>query len=321
MILSEIVAYRNLLLQYNVKDAEYRARQTLTDVMHTVKNNLIQPRTFTQTLEEDLENIIKVFGQFDSTLNGLISELDAMIEVWEKSLYAESTRRYKLQSTEYGTYDEQTNINVDQQMLDREIEMDEDTKKMLSDRLKSYIDWKYPGLIIRPGKETFISDFVGLDPLYLVDHSDRLLEPCTEQFTPEYKRRLRFYLESPTSTNVLADLPDNQFGLCLVYNFFEFTPLEVIEQYLEKIFKKLRPGGTLSMTFNDCDRAHCVILAEKRFSFYTPGNRVRAAAKRIGFKQMFTWHNNGNLTWLELRKPGELTSIRGGQTLAKIMQK
>jgi hypothetical protein len=319
MILSEIVAYRNLLLEYNVKDAEFKARQALTDVMHTVKNSVIQPRTFTQTLEEDMENIFKVFGQFDSTLNELINELNAMIEVWEKSLYAESSRRFKVESSEYNTHDKETKLDVDQHLLAQELVMSPDTKKMLTDRLKSFIDWKYPGLIIRPGKETFINDFVGLDPLYLVDYSSALLEPCTEKFTDEYKKRLRMYVEPPASTDVLWSIPDDQFGVCLVYNFFEFTPLEVIEQYLKKIFKKLRPGGILSMTFNDCDRAHCVILAEKRFSFYTPGHQVRAAARRIGFKQEFTWHDNGNLTWLELRKPGELVSNRGGQTLAKIM--
>ena len=120
---------------------------------------------------------------------------------------------------------------------------------------------------------------------------------------------------------MLDFLPGNQFGLCLAFNFFEFTPIEVIEQYLTAIFNKLRPGGVLAMTFNDCDRAHCVALVEKNFCFYTPGRRVKDIARSIGYRQMFEWTDAGNLTWLELRKPGELKSIRGGQTLAKIIQK
>jgi hypothetical protein len=109
--------------------------------------------------------------------------------------------------------------------------------------------------------------------------------------------------------------------LCLAFNFFEFTSIEVLEQYLKNIFNKLRPGGILAMTFNDCDRAHCVALVEKNFCFYTPGQRVKATAKSIGYRQIFSWTDMGNLTWLELRKPGELESIRGGQTLAKIVNK
>jgi SAM-dependent methyltransferase len=129
------------------------------------------------------------------------------------------------------------------------------------------------------------------------------------------------YEQDPCSTDVLATMPDNQFGLCLAFNFFEFTPIEVLEQYLKNIFNKLRPGGILAMTFNDCDRAHCVALVEKNFCFYTPGQRVKATAKSIGYRQIFSWTDMGNLTWLELRKPGELESIRGGQTLAKIVNK
>ena len=75
------------------------------------------------------------------------------------------------------------------------------------------------------------------------------------------------------------------------------------------------------MTFNDCDRAHCVALTERNYCCYTPGKRVKAIAKRIGYKQQFTWNDTQNLTWLELRKPGELESLKGGQTLAKILPK
>jgi SAM-dependent methyltransferase len=196
-----------------------------------------------------------------------------------------------------------------------------DVHQMISNRIKSYADWKYPGLIIRPGVETFISDLVALDPLYIVDHSKELLQPALSIFPEEYQRRLRIYEQDPRSSTVLTTLPDNQFGLCLAFNFFEFAPLEVLEQYLKSIFNKLRPGGVLAMTFNDCDRAHCVALVEKNFCFYTPGKRVTAIAKSIGYRQIFSWTDTANLTWLELRKPGELESIRGGQTLAKIVHK
>jgi hypothetical protein len=41
----------------------------------------------------------------------------------------------------------------------------------------------------------------------------------------------------------------------------------------------------------------------------------------IGFDRLYTWHNDGPSTFLEIRKPGELSSLRGGQTLAKIIHK
>ena len=321
MKLSELVAYRNHLSGFDVNTIQYTARHKLEEIVYNVQNSVIQPRAFTQTLQEDQTRVITAFDHFSSTLVELISELDSMIETAEKTQYAESTRLYNEEVARYGRLDEPTNKKVNQQILDRRMPMTADVQQMISNRIKSYVDWKYPGLIIRPGVETFISDLVALDPLYLVNYSTELLQPALSTFPEEYQRRLRVYEQNPCSSNVLDALPDNQFGMCLAFNFFEFTPLEVVEQYLRNIFNKLRPGGILAMTFNDCDRAHCVALVEKNFCFYTPGNRVKAIAKSIGYRQMFSWTDMGNLTWLELRKPGELESIRGGQTLAKIVNK
>jgi len=321
MKLSELVAYRNHLSGFDVDNIQYTARRKLEEIVYNVKNSVIQPRAFTQTLEEDQFRVVDSFGHFSSTLAELISELDGMIETAEKTQYAESTRLYNEEIARYGRLDEPTNKKVNQQILDRRMPMTADVQQMISNRIKSYADWKYPGLIIRPGVEAFVSDLVALDPLYIVDYSTELLQPALSGFPEEYQRRLRTYEQDPRSPNVLTTLPDNQFGLCLAFNFFEFTPLEVVEQYLKSIFNKLRPGGVLAMTFNDCDRAHCVALVEKNFCFYTPGKRVTAIAKAIGYRQMFSWTDTNNLTWLELRKPGELSSNRGGQTLAKIVQK
>jgi hypothetical protein len=321
MKLSELVAYRNHLSEFDVGDIQYAARHKLEEIVYNVKNSVIQPRAFTQTLKEDQERVIDAFDHFSSTFVELINELDSMIETAEKTQYADSSRLYNEEVARFGRLDENTNKQVNQQILDRRMPMTADVQQMISNRIKSYVDWKYPGLIIRPGVETFISDLVALDPLYIVDYSKELLQPALSTFPNEYQRRLRMYEQDPCSTNVLDTLPNNQFGMCLAFNFFEFTPLEVLEQYLKNIFVKLRPGGILAMTFNDCDRAHCVALVEKNFCFYTPGKQVKAIAKSIGYRQMFSWTDMGNLTWLELRKPGELESIRGGQTLAKIVHK
>jgi SAM-dependent methyltransferase len=321
MKLSELIAYRTHLSSFNIDDVQYNAQHKLSDVIYAVKNSVIQPRAFTQTLQEDHERIVDAFGHFNSTVAELIKELDSMIEIAEKSQYQESSKLYTEEMERYGRLDETTNKQVNQHILDRKMPMTVDVQQMISNRIKSYVDWKYSGLIIRPGVESFINDLVGLDPLYLVDYSKELLEPAYNTFPEEYQRRLRVYEQNPRETNVLSSLPNNQFGLCLAFNFFEFTPIEVLEKYLKNIFNKLRPGGVLAMTFNDCDRAHCVALVEKNFCFYTPGVRVKATAKAIGYRQIFSWTDMGNLTWLELRKPGGLESIRGGQTLAKIVDK
>ena len=73
------------------------------------------------------------------------------------------------------------------------------------------------------------------------------------------------------------------------------------------------------MTFNDCDNEKAVRLAENYYACYTPGRMVRAAAKSIGYEIYFVWNDNVPSTWIELQKPGSLSSLRGGQALARVV--
>jgi hypothetical protein len=81
----------------------------------------------------------------------------------------------------------------------------------------------------------------------------------------------------------------------------------------------MRPGGTLIMTYNNCDRAQGVGLVERGFMCYTPKKLIVAHAESVGFECEFEHDGAGDVSWLEFRKPGEITSLRGGQTLAKIV--
>jgi SAM-dependent methyltransferase len=158
--------------------------------------------------------------------------------------------------------------------------------------------------------------------LYLVDESHDLLQPAVSQFNEQYQQRLRTYaINERSGEEILGGLPNGQFGLVLAYNFFNFRPFEVIRTYLAEIYQKLRPGGMLAMTFNDCDKTKGVMLVEQHFCCYTPGYLVRELAQSLGFQVAFSWSDQGPTTWVELQKPGNFVSLRGGQALAKIIPK
>ena len=73
------------------------------------------------------------------------------------------------------------------------------------------------------------------------------------------------------------------------------------------------------MTFNNCDHADGVKLAERAFATYTPSRRIREIATEFEYRITMFYEINTAVTWLELKKPGELTSLRGGQALARIV--
>jgi SAM-dependent methyltransferase len=208
----------------------------------------------------------------------------------------------------------------DEHILNRRPTLSEEHDNIIRARIKNFSNHLHPGMIIRPGLETFIEDMVSFDPLYLVDQSEELLFPSMIGFPEQYRRRLRPYIIDRNETGlILSKLPDNQFGMCLAYNFFNFTPIQVIEKYLVEIFSKLKPGGRLMMTFNDCDNEKAVRLAESYYACYTPGRLVKEIAQRVGYEIYFIWNDNDPSTWLELQKPGILTTLRGGQALAKVV--
>jgi SAM-dependent methyltransferase len=205
-------------------------------------------------------------------------------------------------------------------ILKRSNPISTESRITLQTRLLNYTDWQYAGMVIRPALETFIYDMVSFDPLYIIDESYELLEPTINKFPEQYRRRLRPYAINERQPDpIMLKIPDGQFGMCLVYHLFNFRPLEIIKRYLVEIFQKLKPGGILIMTFNDCDRETAVMLVEQHFACYTPGYLVKNLVVSLGYEILYSWHDSGPSTWLELRKPGTLTTVKGGQSFAKVV--
>jgi len=312
MKLSELVAYKTALSKLTARTTHREIELSLGQITHLVDSQSIQLGDFKQRLDNQYSEIYQQVNQFELILNQLKQEIQSQIEIAEKMWFQES----------YRLYDQEMRNDSVEHILNRRPILSEDTENYLRVRIQNYVDWQHSGMIIRPGVEKFIEDLVGFDPLYIIDQEHDLMVPAVERFPEAYQRRLRLYtVRENVDTEIMDKVPNGQFGFCLAYNFFEFKPLEIVRKYMTEVYQKLKPGGTFIMTFNDCDRDKAVKLAEQRYACYTPGSLVRELASTIGYNQNFSWDDDGPTTWLELRKPGTLTSLRGGQSLAKIIKK
>jgi hypothetical protein len=312
MKLSDLVNYQMELNAMSAVSVGQRADIDLEKITYLVGQQSIQLAEHANTLQSRHKEIHRAFDVFENNLNELKVELKQLIESTEKPWFAESYRLYEQEmiheSTEY--------------ILNRRPKITAETERFYCTRIMRYNSWHHPAMIIRPGREPYINHLLASDPLYLVDESHDLLQPAMSQFNEQYQQRLRPYtINERNSDKILEKLPDGQFGLVFAYNFFNFRPFEIIRKYLTEIYEKLRPGGMLVMTFNDCDRAKGVMLVEQHFCCYTPGYLVRELAQSLGYRVAFSWTDQGPSTWLELQKPGEFLSLRGGQALAKIIPK
>ncbi len=312
MKLSTLVAFRNNLKQLSSVEIQRESDINLRTIIHVANEQPLPLSNFSQSLISAQADINSSYEKFEDQLNQLKKEVANQIEIAEKPWFQESYRLYE---------EEMVNETVEY-ILNRRPELTYESEMMLKSRLMNYTDWKCPGMIIRPGRENFIQQMVSYDPLYLIDQDRDLLTPAMTQFPELYQQRLRPYTINEHDTHpILHKIPQGQFGICLVYNFFNFRPLEVIKQYLEEIYTKLKPGGTLIMTINDCDNEKAVDLVERHFACYTPGYLIKNLAQNIGYKLTFSWDDGVPMTWLELQRPGQVTSLKGGQTLAKRVAK
>jgi SAM-dependent methyltransferase len=312
MKLSDLVNYRCQLEAMSARPTARAADQEIEKITHLVDTQQIQLAEFAAHLQQRRAAVDQSFDAFEQELQALKLELKNLIDATEPPWFVES----------YRLYEQEMIHETAEYILNRRPEIAPETEQFYRTRIVRYNNWKHPAMIIRPGQEIYINDLVASDPLYLVDESHDLLTPAMSQFNEQYQGRLRPYtINERNGQEILGKLPDGQFGLVFAYNFFNFRPFEVIKQYLAEIYQKLRPGGFLVMTFNDCDRAKAVMLVEQHFCCYTPGYLLRELAQTIGYEIVFSWTDEGPATWLELRRPGEFSSLRGGQALAKIIPK
>jgi len=312
MKLSKLVAFRNELEQLTIRSAQSNSNMQIDSVRHLISCDPLQFAEFADQVDQQALVINQQFDQFENALNQFKQQINETIANDSQSLFQES----------YRLYDKDMRNETSEYILNRRQTLSTQAQELFDTRLQNYTDWRFPGLIVRPGLEKFVGTMVSNDPLYLIDQHRDLLQPAVNSFAEAYQKRLRCYVVNERGTDpILEKLPDGQFGLCLVYNFFNFRPFELIRQWLTELFTKLRPGGVLIMTINDCDQEAGVILAENYFACYTPGSMIRTLAETIGFEILYVWNDHGPVGWIELRRPGELATLRGGQTLAKIVSK
>lgn len=310
MKLSELVAYRNYLNDNSAVLVGKLADREMGEIVEAVKTNNIQLDNFAEQIIAQQKTIQENFVQFENLLMQLKQQISVLIAQQESAWFLES----------YRLYDVEMCHETPEYILRRHSSISPQVRNTLDSRLANYADWQHAGMVIRPALETFVYNMVSFDPLYIIDENYELLQPTLDKFPAQYQRRLRPYVINERQTDpILAKVPDGQFGMCLVYHLFNFRPLEVIERYLIEIYQKLKPGGILIMTFNDCDREKAVLLVEKHFACYTPGYLLKGLVKSIGYEILYSWNDDGPSTWLELRKPGTLTTLKGGQSFAKVV--
>jgi hypothetical protein len=97
--------------------------------------------------------------------------------------------------------------------------------------------------------------------------------------------------------------------------------LSTTKNYLTEAFKMLRPGGTMMFSYNDGDTPNGAAYAENGAQSYLPKNHLLRICSELGFEIINSEsYDNGVINWLEIRKPGTLSTIKAHQALGEIIR-
>jgi hypothetical protein len=312
MKLSQVIAYLNWLERPDMDPAYGNITDKLDDILHAVKTRDVQYHSTTSELDERLSDVKHSISRFDQSLQTLKQHLRNDVDRMAPEYYAESRKRYEHEMC----------FETVEHLINRKLPIEFDDQESLRNTIKNYTDWRLPGMVLGARQEMLVEDMVPMDPLYLVDHDRELIKVAMSPFTKEYQNRLRPYVINDwKDTEIFTALPNNQFGLVFAYNYFNWKPIEMIEKFLTEIYQKLRPGGALVFTYNECDKWHGVGAVEHAWMCYTPGSRIQTIARNLGYKIIEQHIGTGDIAWFEMRRPGEIQSLRGGQVLARVVRR
>jgi SAM-dependent methyltransferase len=250
-------------------------------------------------LEKDADNIIEYREE-------LLSKLDARISQYGSKYFAESYAIYERHMQMYHDRSPYlTDVDRDRQELHRK--MYNVTRDIILGRIGLYADWHHPGLEIGPGDAVWTGNLVAFQPLYIADINQDFLNSTRETFNEQYQSRLMDYL---IKGNDLGELPQNQFGFIFSWNVFDYFPIDVIKTYLQQIYHLLKPGGVFMFSYNNCDRSRNVEFVEQGHMCYTPGSLLKELIASMDFELEAAYDLDASISWLEIRRPGTLTSTR-----------
>ena len=257
-------------------------------------------------LQQDTAGLIDQFARLNQTVSNLKQYVKFSMDSMRHYAAAQSEKRFVPNSL---------------YMLspDRSLKLEPDIQAQIQSRIATLCSWQYPAAIVRPGHDNFVHYMTGSDPLYLVDLNCDILQPALAGFNEVFRRRVLCHAVNEKDQTMLAKLPANQMGLCLLWGFFNFRSQSLVLRWLTELYEITRPGGTVMFTYNDCDTAHGVSLWESGWMSFVSGQQIRDHATGLGFAIAKDQRCGSDVWLMELIKPGVLQSQRACQTLAKVV--
>jgi Methyltransferase domain len=271
--------------------------------------------------ELEIDNIAFV-NQLVDHYRKLIEQIEAPLEL-KRAKIAEidqiiTDESHRLFANSYDI--EIHNGGYENVLNNRKIKVYEDTEQLIKQRIMLYTNWRYPTLEIGCREGEWTQFLVAADPLYIMDQFPEFLQTATAQFPAQYQARLRKYPLNK-ETHDFSQLPQGQFAFVFSWGYFNYISLDTFTQAVRRVNALLRPGGVFMFSYNDGDTATGMGMAENFGQSYLPKSLVVPTCQSVGLELVADYSREANVHWIEVRKPGELHTVKAHQVLGEIVRR
>lgn len=308
--LHDLVKLRNILLDKMDTLSLASDIQGKIQILNSIidQNKTVDDINLIENFKDDFDRLVieneKIISRLNATVDIINQDIDHYAsELFDDDAYQEKFREENISQTAY---------------LTLEIE------NWVVSKITQYSDWHYPALQINPRSKKWIDPLVASDPLYLTYSNIFMIKDMIKEYPELYQNRLRLYEIDDRDFSVL---PQAQFGFVLCWDNFNYLSLDKIEKYIKEVWKLLRPGGSFIFSYNNCDYEGSARRAECRASSYTSARWLTKLLNEIGY-EITALHDdetndafNTHVSWVEIKKPGTLTTSKAHQALAQIVSK
>jgi len=316
--LRDIVRYRDMVNSIDMDTIRRDINEKLSSVCNDLAINNFDTGKLKDLMLHSHLSVLNNLEDMALDLNTFKEEINKHVKQLAQPYYQKSKTIYK----EYQMMHPEDRRS---RLRDEDIIHNDESRQLLIDTIYSYISNQYATLQISPGYGDITQYILAGTPLYIADDDHLMLEQFQGEFFNEVmRRRTNYYVVNDKDADPLNALPKAQIGFCIIIDYFNFRTVDIIKKYLQGLYNILRPGGIAIFTFNNCDYPKGIDKVDEMYYCYTTESEMQDVCKKLGFDIIklvardYDELDHG-ISWLEIKKPGVLSTIRASQGLAQII--